>query len=200
MFQKLLIAFLFICPFSYAQSNFTSYIPRGDKMDTLTRGDLNKDGIDDVVMVTSAKKNDHQTATPKTLMIFFGKPNGTYELNTQSTSVLAGQNEYAYCWFEGVSIKNGVLTIEHEYLRGGCKHLFRYQHGGFYLIGASTATGDAGSFLSVEYNLSTGKWVGRHEFDETNEKINRTGTKKMGTLPRIETYKLFTVEVDGQLL
>lgn len=197
MFQKLLFTFIVICNVTYAQTNFKSYIPAGDKMDTLTRGDLNKDGIDDVVIVTTAKENDHITQTDRTLIILFGKPDGTYTFNTKSTTAIVGQNEYSYCFFSEVYIKKGILYIEHEYLRGGCKHLFRYQNGGFYLIGASSSSGDAENWSTREYNLSTGKYISTYESDQDGKKSSSEGTKKPDKLPRIETYKLFTVEVDN---
>jgi hypothetical protein len=200
MFQKFLFLFLLISTLSYAQTNLKAYIPAGDKLDTLTRGDLNKDGIDDIVMVTGAKENDHQTETAHTLTILFGKPDGTFKFHTKSTTAVIPQNKYWYCFFSSISIKKGVLIIEHEYMRGGCTHIFRYQNGGFYLIGASSQSGDAENFGSIEYNLSTGKYISTWESGTSDDKTRKEGTKKPASLPRIEEYELFSVEVDGHSL
>lgn len=197
MFQKLLFTFLFISTVSFAQTNLKSYIPQGDKLDTLTRGDLNKDGIEDIVMVSESKKTDNENPTARTLIILFGQPDGTYKLNTQSKTAVVGKNEYSYVFFSGVIIKNGTLIIEHEYLRGGCTHIFRYQNGGFYLIGASSHTGDPDYYQSLEYNLSTGKFISTYEREKTT---TTNGTQKLTKLPKIETYKLFDVEVHGESL
>lgn len=200
MFQKLLFLLLLISNLSYAQTNFQSYIPSGDKLDTLTRGDLNKDGIDDVVMVSESKKDDMEAVTARTLIILFGQSDGSYLLNTKSTTAVVGKNEYSYVFFSGVTIRKGVLVVEHEYLRGGCTHIFRYQNGGFYLIGASSNTGDPNFNQSLEYNLSTGKYVSEYRNYENDTKRDATGTQKLAKLPRIESYKLFTVEVNGESL
>lgn len=200
MLQKLLFLLLLACNFSYAQTNLQSYIPSGDKLDTLTRGDLNKDGIDDIVMVSASKADDTQNVTVRTLIVLFGQPGGTYTLNTQSKTAVVGKNEYSYCFFSGIEIKKGILIIEHEYLRGGCKHLFRYQNGGFYLIGASSNTGDPTFNQSLEYNLSTGKYIAEYRNYETDKKTSTEGIHKPAKLPRIESYKLFSLEVNGESL
>lgn len=194
---KNLLALLLISTTALAQSNFTSYLPPNNHLDTLTRGDLNKDNIDDIVLVSESNDTNIETTTPRTLIILFGQPDGTYKLNTKTTTAVVGKNEYAYVFFSGITIKNNTLIIEHEYLRGGCTHIFRYQHNGFYLIGASSHTGDPDYFQSLEYNLSTGKYIAIYEREK---KTITNGTQKLTTLPKIETYKLFDVEVHGESL
>ncbi|QHS58829.1 hypothetical protein [Chitinophaga agri] len=97
-------------------------------------------------------------------------------------------------------IMGDIWYIEHEYLRGGCKHLFTYQNGGFYLIGASSNTGDPTFNQSFEYNLSTGKYIAEYRNYETDKKASTEATHKPAKLPRIESYKLFSLEVNGESL
>jgi hypothetical protein len=199
MFQKILFALLIITNLTYAQQNFKSYIPPGDTLRTLVRGDLNKDSIDDIVIVTESGKNDHQTETPRTLIILFGQPDGTYRFHTKSLTAVFPVNKYHWCFFTDATIKKGILTLEHEYLNGGgCLHLYRYQNGGFYLIGASTNEGGQDYSASLEYNLSTGKYISSYHNYETGKTTSNTGTQKPQRLPRIEKYELFTLKVNNR--
>ena len=202
MIQKLVILFVFVCNLSsYAQSGWQSFVPHGQKVDTVTRGDLNKDGIDDIVFVSQTAEDPEHNSTDRTLKILFGQADGSYKLAATSRGAVAGKNEYGYVFFSGVIIRKGVLTVEHEYLRGGCTHIYRYQNGGFYLIGASTNTGDPVQNSSIEYNMSTGNYVSEY-INYDDEKLSRTvkGTLKLAKLPRIDDYELFTIEVASQQL
>jgi hypothetical protein len=201
MIQKLVILFVFVCNLSYAQSSWQSFVPKGQKVDTVTRGDLNKDGIDDIVFVSQTEENPGEHSTDRTLNILLGQADGTYKQSAVSRGAVAGKNEYGYVFFSGVEIKKGVLIVEHEYLRGGCTHIYRYQNGGFYLIGASTHNGDPSQNSSIEYNMSTGNYVSEY-INYDDEKLSRTvkGKLKPASLPRIEDYELFTIEVASQRL
>lgn len=201
MFQKTLFLLLFICNLACAQQKFTSYIPAGDTLRTLVRGDLNKDSIDDVVIVTESLKNDHQTETPRTLIILFGQPDGTYKFQTKSLTVAFPMNKYHWCFYTDATIKRGVLTLTHEFLNGGgSSHLYRFQHNGFYLIGASSNEGGQDYTASLEYNLSTGKYISSYTNYETGKSTSSTGTQKLTSLPRIESYEPFTLKVNNREL
>lgn len=201
MFQKTLFLLLFVCNLAYAQKSFKSYIPAGDTLRTLVRGDLNKDSIDDVVIVTESIENDHRTETPRTLIILFGQPDGTYRFQTKSLTAAFPMNKYHWCFYTDATIKKGILTLTHEFLNGGySQHLYRFQNNGFYLIGASTNEGGQDYDASLEYNLSTGKYITTYNNYETGKKTSNTGYQKPLSLPRIENYELFTLKVDKREL
>lgn len=183
--------------------NWRKFLPKGNTLDSMTTGDLNKDGLDDVVFVYQPVKTAPEQNDVRVLRILFAQPDGKYKLAAESYGATAPEN-MGYTFFTGLKIKKGVLTIEHEYLRGGCKHLYRYQNNGFYLIGASTFTGDPTYSESLEFNLSTGQYVYEYSNDDetSNSAKSRSekGVLKLKTLPEISTYEIFSLEVAGRTL
>ncbi len=68
-------------------------------------------------------------------------------------------------------------------------------------IGGSKINGDASYTSSVDYNLSTGKYI--YEYTTENEggkSEKKEGVQKLKTLPNIETHELFSLEIAGQNL
>lgn len=180
------------------------FLPEGQKLDTLTVGDLNKDGLEDAVIVYEPEKLlKHQRNEKRTLRILFKQTDGKYTLAAESTGAVAGEN-MNNVFFIGIEIVKGILIINHDFLRGGATHKYRYQNGGFYLIGGESHTGSAVEYSSIDYNLSTGKYISVYENDENLPELQKShkkeGTKKLSSLPNIETFELFSLEVGGNVL
>ncbi len=146
---KRIYSFLFLLSSSvlFAQSkNIYSFIP--DNYDTLslTNGDLNKDGLEDVVFALFHKmekediENVNVDSIPSRLLIvLFGSKSGYIKAVKSATALLC-----KYCGgvfgdpFNGVSIAKNVLTISHyggSAWRWSFDHKFRLQKDDFYLIG-----------------------------------------------------------------
>ena len=110
------------------------------------RGDLNKDGLIDEVIVKQDTLNEN---APYKLQIFFKEPNGQSKLIASSTKIIEpqypnGRNGYKTGnSFSNVTIKNGVLSVNFELLRGHFEHKFRFQNENFELIGFSKVYSDA---------------------------------------------------------
>lgn len=175
------------------------FLPAGQVLDTISYGDLNKDGLEDVVIVFQPKKAlQHQRNTTRELRILFKQQDGKYLMAAKSNLVVMPEND-GNIFFTDTQIKNGVLIVNHEFLRGGCSHIYRYQNGGFYLIGARNNTGDPTYNESFEYNLSTGKYIYDYSNDDDDTKsVKKEGVQKLNPLPKIETFELFSIEVDGK--
>ena len=138
-----------------------------------------------------------KTASGKYAQEYYYKENKDAVL-TKSNLVVKPEDD-GNTFFSGTQIKNGVLIVDHEFLRGGCTHIYRYQNGGFYLIGARNNTGDPSYMESFEYNLSTGKYVYDYSNDDDDTKsVKKQGTHKLNPLPKLETFELFSIEVDGK--
>ena len=143
---------LFVLLFSFIShsqnKSFFSFIPKD--YDTLlygvAKGDLNKDGFEDVVLALYHKMEtrpvdsvDIDSIPSRILMILFRSKDGYRKIDESSTALLC-----KYCGgvfgdpFAGIEIKKNVLNIYHY---GGSNwkwsytHKFRFQNGGFYLIG-----------------------------------------------------------------
>lgn len=124
-------------------------------------GDLNKDGLVDLAIITQ----DTTCPTQQYLLeIFFTQRNGDKKLIVSSIKAIEarfpeGRDEYKSNGYSTLSIHNGVLWIETGFIRGHMEHKFRYQNDRFELIGYSYADINAGQIEIIDYNLSTGKRI-----------------------------------------
>jgi hypothetical protein len=177
------------------------FLPAGQVLDTVSYGDLNKDGLEDVVFVFQPKKDlQHQQNITRELRILFKQADGKYLLAAKSTLAVMPESD-GNTFFSGTEIKKGILIVEHEFLRGGCTRLYRYQNGGFYLIGANNTNGDASYMKTFEYNLSTGKYISDYtNDDDATKSVKKEGVHKLNPLPKIETHELFSIEVGGEYI
>ncbi|WP_131450841.1 hypothetical protein [Chryseobacterium sp. FH1] len=179
--------------------NWKDFLPKGQKADTITTGDLNKDGLDDVVMVYQPEKLlKKENSTGRTLRILLKQSDGNYQLVAESNGAVAGES-MNNVYFSGLEIKKGLLIINHDFIRGGSVHKYRYQNGGFYLIGGESHYGDASYHSGIDYNLSTGKYISTYDNWDDNKDLPKStkkeGTQKLATLPNIETFEIFSLGV-----
>lgn len=182
-------------------ANWKDFLPKGQIADSITKGDLNKDGIDDLVMVYQPEKLlKKENNAVRTLRILLMQNDGKYALAAESNGAIAGEN-INNTFFRDTEIKKGLLIINHDYIRGGLVHKYRYQNGGFYLIGAESTIGDSSYFSTIDYNLSTGKYIYIYENTDDDKQqpksSKKEGVKKPSRLSNIETYELNTVDVEG---
>ncbi len=179
--------------------NWKDFLPKGQKSDTVTTGDLNKDGLDDLVMVYQPEKLlKKENSTGRTLRILLKQNDGNYQLAAESNGAVAGES-MNNTYFSGLEIKKGLLIISHDFIRGGSVHKYRYQNGGFYLIGGESHYGDAAHHSGIDYNLSTGKYISTYDNWDDNKDLPKSskkeGLKKLSALPNIETFEIFTLSV-----
>jgi len=184
--------------------NWKDFLPKGQKSDTITSGDLNKDGMEDLVIVYQPEKLLKKENSPaRTLRILLKQSDGNYQLFAESNGAVAGES-MNNTYFSGLEIKKGLLIINHDFIRGGSVHKYRFQNGGFYLIGAESHYGDASYHSGVDYNLSTGKYISTYDNWDDNKDLPKSskkqGIKKLTTLPNIETFEIYTLEVGGHNL
>lgn len=135
-------------------------VPRGFTKITEVKGDLDKDNIPELVVVYNTKK---QTDMGTERQVYIYKQAGSkWQLWHKSIGpVMASQHGGPMGdAFEGIEIQKGCLVVYH--MGGGREkwsltHRYRYQHGNWYLIGATVNynTSCEGS-QNYDYNLSTG--------------------------------------------
>jgi len=161
-----------------------------DKTIQTVKGDLNKDGIDDEVVVTQDTLNSEK---PYRLQIFFYQKDGSKKrIVTTDKAIEAESNAFGYnkSFNEGIQIYSGVLSINEQLLRGNYKHIFRYQKGNFELIGYHEINADGlGKMYEIDFNLSTGKRIEKEENYE-NGKVLSYKTIKMliRPLPKLQDF------------
>ena len=185
-------------------ANWKDFLPKGQQADSITTGDLNKDGLDDLVMVYQPEKLlKKENSAVRTLRILLMQNDGKYTLAAESNGAVAGES-MNNIYFSGLEIKKGLLIINHDFIRGGAVHKYRYQNGGFYLIGGESHYGDASYHSGIDYNLSTGKYISTYDNWDDNKDLPKSskkeGSQKLTTLPNIETFEIFTLGVGGHEL
>lgn len=153
------------------------------------KGDLNKDGLPDLVVV---KQDTLSEIQPYRLQIFFAQPDGTNKLivSTQTAIAPYDPNEMDGSGFEKITVKNNVLTIHNGLLRGTFSHVFRYQHGSFELIGFSKNISDGqGTIYNTDFNLSTGvRYEQEQRYDTDKIVVDKTDKKMIRPLPALQDF------------
>ena len=127
-------------------------------------GDLNKDRLADKVVVT---QDTIQESAPFRLQIFLAQPDGTDQLFVTTTNLIEPQYPNGRSGFTSgssladISIKNNVLTVSFDLIRGTFTYKFRLQNDNFELIGYNEAQVNGGQIYSIDFNLSTGIKIGK---------------------------------------
>jgi len=121
------------------------FIPKDYEIKDSISGDLNKDGLKDIVLVLSHLQEDtfEMDEEPKRLLLILFKSAVGFKLSGKSSEVVMCR----HCGgmygdpYSQLDITKGVLSIEHY---GGSSwrwtetRKFRYQQNGFYLIGSTS--------------------------------------------------------------
>lgn len=176
-----------------------------NKKDTFTflvskvLGDLNKDNLEDKVIVTQDTVNQK---SPYKLEIFFAQPNGEFKLIATSTKIIAPQypdGRDGYRTGDGfidVTIKKGIVSVNFGLLRGHFEHKFRFQNENFELIGFSYVSSD-GRGTMYTTNLSTGIRIEKEESYGEDDKAPSITKKKIliRPLPKIQDVEPFENEL-----
>ncbi|CAD0009038.1 hypothetical protein [Flavobacterium salmonis] len=198
--MKTLIFLLLICVTSFSQSK--------NEKDTFTFlvtkviGDLNKDNLDDKVIVTQDTINQE---SPYKLQIFFAQPNRQFKLIAASTKIISpqypnGRDGYRTGdGFVDVTINKGIVSVNFGLLRGHFEHNFRFQNGNFELIGFSYISSDGhGTIYTTDFNLSTGIRLEKTEsYGEEEDRVLSNTKKKIliRPLPKIQDVEPFENEL-----
>ncbi len=125
------------------------------------RGDLNKDGVEDLVTV---KQDTVSQNRPYRLQIYLTQADKKRKLVLSSDSAIVamkseGNIGFAVTLFTGIEIKSGTLIISHELTRGSFTHQFRFQNNKFELIGYRSAGVSPPDVEEIDFNLSTGNKI-----------------------------------------
>ncbi len=144
-------------------------LKQGDKL-AIAEGDLNKDGITDKAFVVTekGKESSPDYAASRNLIIVFGNSHGSYDLSitAENAILLAHEGGPFGDPFDGIIIDRGSVLL--KFMGGSVRwdrcFRFRYQDGGWYLIGFTESryesVGDAMEILQDDYNLITGDYIG----------------------------------------
>lgn len=139
-------------------------------------GDLNKDNYPDTVIVSQDTADER---APYRLQIYFGQANRKSKLIVSSVKIIEPQypeGKEGYRTgdrFSDITIKNRVLSINAELLRGHYEHKFRWQKGNFELIGFTEVYSNGqGEMYTTDFNLMTGIRVIKTERYDTDKIVS----------------------------
>ena len=186
-----------------------AFVPAGytELPDSRATGDLNQDGRSDVALVLAPKAEsradyDGETMPGRILVVLFATTQG-YARAEQASRVLLSKDGGGMYGdpFAGLTIFRGVLSIDHyggSSWRWSITSKFRYQQGGFYLIGETTnlsrTTGDCENLNGSpggEYhdtNFVTGAYEVRKISEECRLLVDKKGRRQPGPLRRLTDY------------
>jgi hypothetical protein len=186
-----------------AAKEFAKFIPAGYKLAGAAKGDLNKDGLQDWVLMVQAtdrgKIGEYFDCNRYGIIILFNK-GGRYEAALQNLTQFSplcdedgepcvpGSPEYY------VNIDRGNLILGTQYLRGSYEYTFRYKNADFELIGEDGAFFQQGNFESTSINYLTKKK--KSEEGSTDEGAQKSveweniTVKSLRKLSEIKTLRL----------
>ena len=129
------------------KQRITDFIPKGYKLFEKISGDLNKDGLEDCVLIIKATRKDGFERdyegklidrNRRGIIILFTEKDG-YKLASKNYNCFSSENEDGGNYFSpelGVIIKDSKLYLHYYHGRYGYwEYCFRYQNSDFMLIG-----------------------------------------------------------------
>ena len=161
------------------QKRITDFIPKGYKIFEKISGDLNKDGLDDCVLIIKATRKDGFVKDFKDevvdrnrrgIIILFTEKDG-YKLASKNYNCFSSENEDGgvYCApYLSIDIRNSKLFVHYAHGRYGYwEYCFRYQDSDFMLIGYESFGSHGPTVLGkVSINFLTGV---RYDDDNVNK-------------------------------
>jgi hypothetical protein len=200
------------------KQNANDFIPKGFVLSSTSIGDLNKDGVDDKVLLVKGTdkgafvKNEYGELVDRNrrgILVLFKKDN-QYEQVLKNLNCFSSENEDGGVYYApelSLEIGKGNLYVNYAHGRYGYwKYTFRYRKGDFYLIGYDNSEGGAAveketsiNFLSkkkqVKVNTNENAQGGDEVFKETWTNITVTKLLKLRDIKDFENFE----EVDMYL-
>jgi hypothetical protein len=189
------------------------FCPTGYAVIDKIQGDLNKDGVDDcILMIKEENKSNFEKNSEGTLVdrnrrgiVVLFKTNEKYELALKNYSCFSSENEDGGVYFApelSMEIKKTNLFVKYSHGRYGFwNYMFRYQNSDFELIGYENEENDGPvvskktsiNFLTkkkqIKTNTNENAEGGDEVFEETWEKI---GLNKLIKLSEVKFDELDT--------
>lgn len=158
-------------------------VPKGYTQIAEAKGDLDKDGKDETVLVfntnikASYEQNPEGTSDYKRVFYILKNENSGLKVWKENSDIIFS-NGFGFYPSDNtleVSIKNNSLQIGQTFFTNSrhtqkYKHTFRFQNGDFYLIGLYDHFEDTCDFsFTNEINFSTGKVIVDKEYSSCDE-------------------------------
>lgn len=206
---SILLTLISFNTFAQSTKSFTQFIPKGFVLEDTITGELNKDGQEDVVLITRATnpmriiqdENRGKFDRNRRGIVILFKKGSQYNKVLQNDTCFASAFEDGGVYFApelSLEIKKGNLYIDYNHGRYGFwNYTFRYQNNDFALIGydqsdhfgpvvnKSTSINFLTKTKIVKVNTNENADGGDEVFKTTSTKIN------IGKLIRLSAIKDF---------
>ncbi|MDP9957321.1 hypothetical protein J2X97_002990 [Epilithonimonas hungarica] len=210
--MKHLFSFFTITLFSVLQSQELKdfIIPKRYEKILETKGDLDKDGKDETVIIFNTDKKSESSGLIRKFYIL-KNVNGKLKIWKENSNLIFDSKEGFYPESNELelTIKNNCLVIFQSYFSNSrhtvtSKNTYRFQNGDFYLIGALAKFDDTCEFnFSNEINFSTGKVIIDDQYSECDSGYEREVPKnyykefiyKIPKLIKMNDYKMGKNEI-----
>lgn len=195
-------------------NSFKKYVPKGYSLNEVIKGDLNKDGQEDVVLIIKGTDKDmllpNQWDTDivdknrRGIIVLF-KKGASYEVAVKNYSCFSSDNEDGGVYYAPelyFEIKNSILYINYAHGRyGGWGYVFRYQNSDMELIGYNSHSNRGPIALSeVSINFSTKKRLDRENVNaERGEEVEEKFVDTWSTITTSELHKLSKIKEFDEL-
>jgi hypothetical protein len=178
------------------KQNANDFIPQGFVLSSTSIGDLNKDGVDDKVLLVKGTdkgafvKNEYGELVDlnrRGIIVLF-KKNNQYEMVLKNLNCFSSENEDGGVYYApelSLEIDKGNLYVHYAHGRYGYwKYTFRYRNSDFYLIGYDES--DGGAVINSEKSIN---FLSKKK----QEKVNTNESAEGGDEVFIETWTNITV-------
>ena len=181
-------------------------VPNGWDIQSAT-GDLNKDGIEDFVLIVRPNDPAHiktrddgfeYNFNPLFLAVYFGSPSGVYKrFKVWHDTVSGREDEYTDITNELSITPKGAIDISVSSwssmgtaATGGSTYRYRFQSGDFYLIGEESSwlnrmTGEGEStsinYLTGQKEITTGNMIEEKDLKPKKVKIKKEPLRLLGS-------------------
>jgi hypothetical protein len=198
--KKIVLLLNFFYLIGYSQELPNLAIPKGFTKVLEAKGDLDKDGIDEIVYayntITEKKSDDPEKNIGFSRELYICKiVAGKTKLWHKNTSVIRSSHECGFCYDDRTNlkivVKNNTISIEQTFYSNS-RHtqtntdIFRYQNKDWYLIGASSYFFDTCEFEeNYDVNFSTKKATVSLTYGDCDDESGRQ-------IPKDKNYK-FTI-------
>lgn len=163
----------FLTAISFGQTeqskNLSDFLPKGYLISEKVNGDLNKDGIEDIILIIKGTskskiiKDEYRGELDRNrrgIIVLFNKKDN-YELASKNYDCFSSENEDGGVYFPpelSVEIKKGNLCVHYGHGRYGYwKYTFRFKNSDFELIGYDESNGGAVIDSETSINFLTKK-------------------------------------------
>jgi hypothetical protein len=194
------------------KQNANDFIPQGFVLSGTSIGDLNKDGVDDKVLLVKGtdkgafEKNDFGELVDlnRRGIIVLVKKDNKYEMILKNLNCFSSENEDGGVYYApelSLEIGKGNLYVSYAHgIYGYWKYTFRYRNSDFYLIGYDSIEGGevidketSINFLSKKkqekVNTNSSAEGGDEEFQETWTNITVTKLLKLRDIKDFENFE-----------